>query len=116
MQEKATVRLLRRGKEHPYVIEVTTASWRRADAALDGPLKVPDDLKQIQIVLDQANVKPSMTLAVADGTTEFVLKDSTDFELAVKALVLAGWLVPLPQAEAEGWIPASESQDINRAS
>jgi hypothetical protein len=101
MQEKATVRLVGRGEEHPYVIEVTTPGWRGVEAAFEGPIELPDDLEQILAVLGQAGVEPSNTLFMADGATEIVLKDSGDFELAIKVLARGGWLSPeAPSAAA----------------
>jgi hypothetical protein len=97
----ATVRLISRGEEHPYVIEVTTPGWRGVDAAFEGPIKLPDDLKQISALLDQAGVKrwggtdgKTSMLFMDDGTTEIVMADATDFEAAILALTRAGWLSP----------------------
>jgi hypothetical protein len=91
---KTTIRLVNRGEEHPYVIEVMTPGWRGVDAAFEGAIKLPEDLKQIMDILKQAKVKLWKTLFVNDGATEFVLEDATDLQTAADALVLAGWLPP----------------------
>jgi hypothetical protein len=102
MHGKTTVRLISRGEEHPYVLEVTTPGWRGVDAAFEGPVTLPDDLKQISELLDEAGVKRwkgsdgrASLLLMADGTTEIVLdNDVNAVKLAVSALRKAGWLVP----------------------
>src|SRR6266516_3633203 len=104
MSSKATVRLIRRGEQHPYVIEVTTPGWRGCDHAFDGTIAqtMPADLK-ICDILKKANVKycsPSepdkedVMLFADDGSTEFVLRNAGDLEAAVTALARAGWLSP----------------------
>jgi hypothetical protein len=98
---KTTVRLISRGEEHPYVIEITTPGWRGCDAAFRGKLELPRDLKQISDLLDQAGVKrwrgddgKAAMCFVADGTTEIVLADAPSVEPAIEALMRAGWLSP----------------------
>jgi len=99
-----TVRLVRRGEHHPYVIEVMTPGWRGCDHASDGTIKqtMPADLKNICEILVKANVKyyslsdprKEGVMVSADGATEFVLGDANDFEAAVAALGREGWLSP----------------------
>ena len=102
--EKAIVRLIRREK-HPYIIEVTTPGWRGYDHISDGSVRqtMPAVLREIRDILKMANVKhysPSqpdkegVMMFMADGATEFVLRDAKDLELAVTALTRAGWLAP----------------------
>ncbi len=107
MQEKTTVRLVRRGEEHPYVIEITTPGWRGVDAAFEGPINLPDDLKQISDLLNNAGVKrwggtdgKTTMLFTNDGTAEIVLADATDVEPAISALDEAGWLSPEVASDA----------------
>jgi hypothetical protein len=104
---RATVRLVSRGEEHPYVIEVTTPGWQGCNEALRERIKLPDDLKEISDLLDQAKVRrwggsdgKTTMLFMNDGTTEIVLADSTDVEPATRALVRAGWLSPEMPLEA----------------
>jgi hypothetical protein len=105
MKHGTTIRLVRRGERHPYVIEVTTPGWRGCDHAYDGTVSqtMPADLREIRKILIKANVKyfsPSdprksgVMLLMADGATEFVLADASDFESAVVALTRSGWLSP----------------------
>jgi hypothetical protein len=105
LKHETTVRLVRRGERHPYVIEVITQGWHGYDHAFNGTAKqtMPSDLKEICDVLAKANVKyygasdprkEGVLVFTADGTTEFVLGDADDFEAAVAALVRAGWLLP----------------------
>jgi len=103
---RATVRLVNHGEKHPYVIEVTTPGWRGVDHTFGGVVNkqsMPADLREIEAVLKKANIKyysvsdpnkEGLMLFMADGTTEFVLRDATDFGAAVTALVRAGWLSP----------------------
>jgi len=97
-KEKKTVcRLVRHGEEH--AVEVTTPGWRGVDAAFAKTGKgvwagAPRDLKQIAAVLDQAKLQPYRTLLMADGTTEFVLRNAIDAQAAATALAQAGWLRP----------------------
>lgn len=103
--ERATVRLVRRGEQHPYVIEVSTPGWRGCDHAFDGTIKetMPADLEEICDILQKANVKyhsvsepdkDGVMIFMEDGATEFVLRTAADFEASVVALVRAGWLSP----------------------
>ena len=104
--EKTTVQLVKRGDEHPYVIEITTPGWRGVDEARKGtPIatSMPYDLWKINNILNEAGVKrwkgtdgsgKTKMLFMDDGTTEIVLEDATDFELAIQVLTRAGWLVP----------------------
>jgi hypothetical protein len=107
--DRATVRLVRHGEVHPYVIEVTTPGWRGCDQAFHGKIILPTDLQDIRDILKKANVKfqsvsePTRDGVMRfnnDGTTEFVLKDSTVFASAIEALVRAGWLSPEVQTDA----------------
>jgi hypothetical protein len=102
---RATVRLINRGEQHPYVIEVVTPGWSGCDHALDGTTKqtMPAELNEICDVLKKANAKyysvsepnkANVMMFVEDGSTEFVFRDATDFEAAVRALVRTGWLSP----------------------
>lgn len=92
---KATVRLVRRGDEHPYIIEVMTLGWRGVDAAFEKSGKgvwagAPADLKQVAAILDEATNQPYRTFFIVDGATEFVLKDRADFESAANG-ASPGW-------------------------
>lgn len=106
--ERATVRFVKRGEQHPYVLEVTTPGWRGCDATLRAPKRLPQDLEEIRAVLDRAGVRTwdaafttsGVMIFNADGTTEFVLKDFTDVEAALPALVAAGWMLPGMPLEA----------------
>jgi len=101
-EHETTVRLVRRGERHPYVIEVVTPGWRGYDHAFDGTAKqtMPADLMDIADVLANASVKyysvsephkDGVMVFTDDGATEFVLRDDNDFKAAVAALVRAGW-------------------------
>jgi hypothetical protein len=105
MKHGTTVRLVRHGERHPYVIEVVTPGWQGCDHAIDGTIKrtMPGDLRDICDVLAKANVKyysvsdprkEGVIVFTADGATEFGLGDANDFEAGVAALVYAGWLLP----------------------
>jgi hypothetical protein len=105
LMHETTVRLVRRGERHPYVVEVVTPGWQGYDHAFDGTIKqtMPSDLREICDVLAKANVKyysaidprkEGVMTFTDDGTTEFVLEDADDFKAAVAALVRAGWLLP----------------------
>ena len=105
LKHGTTVRLVRRGERHPYVVEVVTPGWHGCDHAIDGTIKqtMPGDLRDIRDVLAKANVKyysvsdprkEGVVMFMADGATEFVLGDASDFKAAVAALVRAGWLLP----------------------
>lgn len=100
---KTTVQLVSRGKQHPYVIEVTTPGWRGCDHVQNGTVKetMPLELKQIANILKEVNVKyysvripdqDDVMIFMEDGATDFVLRSAADFESALKALVRAGWL------------------------
>jgi hypothetical protein len=102
---RASVQLVRRGEQHPYVISVKTPGWRGCDHALDGTVKqtMPGDLNEICEILKKANVKyysptepekESVMVLGDDGETEFVFRNAGDLETAVMALVRAGWLSP----------------------
>ena len=104
---RATVRLIKRGEQHPYVIEVMTPGWRGCDYGFDGAIKqtMPLDLTEICGILAKANVryysirdpsKEGVMMFMEDGATEFVLRDAYDFEAAITALVRAGWLSEMP--------------------
>jgi hypothetical protein len=101
MKHGTSVRLVSRGEHHPYVIEVITPGWRGCDQAFDGTISqtMPADLREIREVLIKANVKyfsvsfpgkAGVMLLMADGATEFVLGDASDFEAAIAALVRVG--------------------------
>src|SRR5215472_8897741 len=99
------VRLIQRGEEHPYVIQVLTPGWYGCVHAFDGTLNptMPADLRSISECLKESGVKycspfrpyeVGVMIFNADSTTEFVLRDIRDFQAAIKALVRAGWLSP----------------------
>lgn len=105
---KTTVRFIGRGEEHPYVIEITTPGWRGCDAALVGKIELPEDLKQISDLLDQAGVKrwggsdgKTTMIFVNDGTTEIVLAGATDAEAAGQAFD-ENWMVVARSTAREG--------------
>jgi hypothetical protein len=103
--EKATVRLVGHGEKDPYCIEVVTPGWRGCDHALEGTIRdtMPADLREICAILKKEDVKyfsvseaakEGVMMFLADGATEFVLRDAASFERAVNALTRAGWLSP----------------------
>ena len=111
MNHGTSVRLVSRGKHHPYVIEVMTLGWRGCDHAFNGTINqtMPANLREIRQVLINANVKyfsvseprkDGVMMFMADGATEFVLGDAHDFEAAVAALVGTGWLSPDEPSQA----------------
>lgn len=101
--EKATVRLVGDGENHPYCIEVLTPGWRGCDHAIEGTIcdTMPADLREICAILKKENVKyfsvsepanEGVMMFLTDGATEFVLRDAASFERAVSALTRAGSL------------------------
>jgi hypothetical protein len=111
MMNRAAIRLVRRDKEHPYVIEITTPGGKGCDHTSDATVKqtMPPDLREICDVLGRADVKyysvsepkrAGVMIFMSNGTTNLVLRDDTDFGTAITALVRAGWLSPKTTHEA----------------
>lgn len=96
---KQIVRRISCGEQHPYVIEVTTPNWKGCEQPSHGTKKfpdepeLPDELKQILAVLDQAKVKTPTRQFTDEGTTEFMFESLADVEAALSELSAAGWMV-----------------------